>query len=474
VDWKKRIWRRLLRAAGRQAGITLIEVVIAIAIFAIVATSLIGVISSATASDGLSRQRTIALELAQQQVEYIRQLSYKDAGIDGGNPGGVVQKTQDKKVTGLWYELTTSIKYVNDPVPASYIGSANYKQVRVTVSREVDGKVLAVSTTYLSSPTRAYSGGLNNSIINVTAQDYWTHNPLPGVQIGLSKTWDPGFSAGDVTDNSVGMPTFGQVTFEGLEETPAGANPGYYDVSASLNGYTVLSTDRPPADPTDGASAAHLILARSGTTNTTIRLYKGCAITVHVLESDGTPYTAAQATVTISTQRGGLGLISQQFQTDANGNVYTDTLAGDPVVPSNDYVIDVNVPDGRHVETTGLTVPVDYSLANPQATFTVTLPVYVPPQYSTVTVEVRRSCPSGSLRTGSYYTYATAWITWEENPSDPAHNFRGSDNDHDGRIIFNQVPYETYDFSASYSSRSGSTNNVVINSPTQTVCVATG
>jgi type II secretory pathway pseudopilin PulG len=441
VDWIKCIRNRLLRAARREAGITLIETILAIVIFGIVSTSTIGVLTSATAADGNSRQRSIALELAQQQLEYIRQLNYKDAGIDGGNPGGVVQATQSKWVTGLRYTLTTRIKYVTDPIAASYVSSANYKQVRVIISRATDGKELAKVSTYLSSPTRAYAGGLNNGLINVTAQDYWTHDLLGNAQIELSKTWDGSFSAGDVTDPTTGAPTFGQTTFQGLEETPAGASPGYYDIAAALTGYVVLPEDQPPTDPTDPAGAAHLSLARNGTTNTTIRLYHPCSIIVHVIDGSNTPalYQGA-ATVTISSPRG-----SQQFQT-TNGIVGpVTTLFGDPVVPGSDYEVDVatTTPHVLNGSSTGLSVPAGYTTGDYSSLLEVTLPAYVPPQIGDVTVTVRKtSCPYGSLQSS-----ATVKIVWLPNPTDGTHNFTGTTNP-SGVKIFTGVPFETYDIRA--------------------------
>ncbi len=440
MDWIKCIRNRLLRAARREAGVTLIETVFAIAIFGMVSTALIGVLTSATAADGLARQRSIALELAQQQIEYIRQLNYRDAGIAEGNPGGVVQATQTKWVTGLRYTLTTRIKYVNDPIPASYIASANYKQVRVVVARASDGKELARVSTYLSSPTRLYSGGLNNGLINVTTQDYVTLEPLGGAQIHLSKTWDASFSAGDITDTATGTPAFGQVTFAGLEETPTDATPGYYDVEASLANYVVLRDDQPPDDPTDPASAAHLALARNGTTNTTIRLYRPCTIDVQVKdENTGEDYTGT-ATVTISSPRG-----SEQFSADSAGHVSTDTIDGDPIVPGDDYAIDVDTPDYRHGQATGLAVPDSYP-NDLSSSFDVWLGGVVPPEPATLTITVRRySCY------GNTVSHATVRIVWLINPSDPTHNFTATTN-WQGRVVITGVPLDTYDIRAQRSS----------------------
>ncbi|MGA9761907.1 MAG: type II secretion system protein [Gaiellaceae bacterium] len=461
MDWIKCITNRLRRAARHEAGITLIETVLAIAIFGIVSASTIGVLTSATAADGNARQRSIALELAQQQVEYIRQLNYMNAGIVGGNPGGVVQAVQSKWVTGLRYTLTTRIKYVSDPIPASYVSSANYKQVRVIVARATDNKELARVQTYVSSPTRAFSGGLNNGVINVTTQDYWTHDLLGNVQIQLSKTWDGAFSAGDITDPTTGLPSLGQVTFQGLAETPASPTPGYYDVGAGLTGYTVLAEDQPPSDPTDPASAAHLSLARNGTTNTTIRLYHGCTITVHVIDGNNPPqlYTDGPATVTISSPRG-----SQQFQT-SNGIVGPlTTLFGEPIVPGTDYQVDVatTTPYVRHAVATGLRVPINYTGGDYTSLLEVTLPAYVPPQIANVTVVVKRySCGSS----GTVQSSATVNIVWLEDPSDSNHNFTGTTNS-SGIKVFTGVPLETYDIRASktqsHTTRSGALPNTQI------------
>ena len=148
MDWIKCIRNRLLRAARREAGITLIETVFAIAIFGVVSTSVIGVLTSATAADGNARQKTIALELAQQQIEFVRQLTYADVCVTAGNPtcpSGVtgIPSSQTKWVMGLAYKLATSVRWVNDAVPTAVATAANYKRVRVTVTRSSDNKQLA-------------------------------------------------------------------------------------------------------------------------------------------------------------------------------------------------------------------------------------------------------------------------------------------------------------------------------------------
>jgi type II secretion system protein I len=434
VDWNRCIWRRLLRAAGRQAGFSLIEVLIAMTIFAIVATSMIGVVSSATTSDGLARQKTIALELAQQQIEYVRQLSYANVGTAGGNPPGSVLPTQSKKVSGLWYEITTHVKSVNDPIATSNVLYAHYKQVTVVVSRKPDSKQLATVTTYVSSPTK---GAFNKGVITVTVKDYFTDEPLGGATVELKKTWDAGFSGGDQTDDDPDSSTYGQATFAGLEPTPEG-DTDFYEVTASLPGYSALTDDLPPNE------AADLPLAPSGTSTTTLHLYKKCTLNVRIIDGDNQPslYTDAVDVTLSSASRSATSV--QEGVT--GGETSFDTLGSDPdledLPPGWDYEVsvDASVAGGfRHGETSGVTLPEneeEYSLPNPSRTVEVTLESLVIPRTATITIEVRRDSCSGSLEANANVVF---------NPSPPTPKSTSSN----GRAVFANVALGTYQITAS-------------------------
>ena len=317
VDWIKCIRNRLLRAARHEAGITLIETVLAIAIFGMVSTTIIGVITSATAADSRSRQKTIALELAQQQLEYVRQLSYADVCIAGGNPSCPVTvpatigvtPTLQKRVMGLWYQLRTSIRWVNDAVATGVATGANYKRVRVIVTRLNDNKELARVYTLVANPSNRGVGGINNAIINVSVLDFGcttgdgcTTNANPVyVQGALVDLWDgPSMHASDTTDET------GAVTFAGLTPNPADVNgvllpsgaTAYYDVAASAGGYQTLREDLPPGTVPSGtgappATATHLQLNPGQTQTSNVRLYRPTKITVVVQDANGNPYTGA-------------------------------------------------------------------------------------------------------------------------------------------------------------------------------------
>lgn len=477
MDWVKCITNRLLRAAKREAGFTLMETLFAIVIFGTVSTALIGVLTSATAADSHSRQKTIALELAQQQIEYVRQLNYRDVGLVDGNPGGVVQQTQSKKVIGLWYTLTTSIDYVDDPAPGSYVSSANYKRVQVDVTRTSDSAQLATARTYLASSTPLETGGLNNGLINVTAEDFLTHALLGNTHIDLTETWDASFLAGDYTSTDSTSPLYGVATFEGLEPTPTDPDPlGYYDITATLANYVTLAADQPPDDPSAAQSAAHIALAKSGTSNTTIYLYKPCGMTVNVMDgTTGNLYTGS-TTVTISSAKLG---VSQQFVITGGSMTLNpgDTIGGEPIAPGSDYEVDLatTTPYVRHGVSTGLTLPDGYTTGNLSSTFNVILVAYVPPQYGSVTVTVRKgsTTTNGCTNNGALQSNAAVKLALASDPTNPTFSCTTNSS---GTCTVTGVPYETYNVSAtktSYpSTYKGTTAGVVVSAPTTSVCVS--
>ncbi len=467
MDWIKCITSRLLRQAGRQAGVTLIETVFAIAIFGLVSTAIIGVITSATAADGFSRQKTIALQLAQQQIEYVRQLGYRGICIQGGNPpcpaGTVgISPSQSKWVMGLRYNLSTTIKWVDDPVSGGFSTQANYKQIRVVITRATDEKVLSTITTYVSSATRETLGGINNAVVNVKAVDYGKTDkpPLGGVTIRMTNS-TTGYNASDTTDSTAGSADFGQVTFAAV--APTTLTTEYYDVTAELLNWETLKEDL----PTSPGASTHFQLAPSDTQTRTVNLYRPCSIYVHIKdEATGEDYVG-HATVKISSPRG-----SETFTTETGYVPVADTLAGEKVVPGSGYSVTVDTPDYRHGELTNLTVPENYASGLLSSTFNVTLATIPVPQNAALTVTVRRirhsytDCEDGTALSGASVTISDPGQT---PPYSQSHN-----TDSSGQWTFNEIPLGTYDISARYWSwgrwRTGGLSDVPVTTDTD-VCV---
>src|SRR5262245_882743 len=128
--------RALLRSLRGEGGFTLVESMMAVVLLVMVGTSLSGVLASAVANYSASRERTLAEQLVQDQIEAIRRMPFSQVGLPNGNPNCspcTLQPSRDIDVTGLHATMNLQITYVDDQTPNSYRTYANYKKIVVTV-----------------------------------------------------------------------------------------------------------------------------------------------------------------------------------------------------------------------------------------------------------------------------------------------------------------------------------------------------
>ena len=352
------------RTSGTSAaGFTLIEALLAMVLFVMVAAALAGVLISAVNARGVARQKTVAEQVAVEQVEQVRKYEYDKLGFVGGNPSGTIPVSEASKtvsVSGIQLLVTTAISYVSDPTPTSYATSANYKKVVVTVRRASDSKLLTRQATYVAPPARAPLGGIGNAIVNVQVVDYGSNTPVEGAAVDLAT--GPSAPRSDVTDVT------GTVTFPALTPNPVSGATAYYDITAGYSGYVTLSDDVSPG------TAAHVQLGPGQTLNTAIRIYKPAELTVEVHRADGSNYPGI-GTVTVSSSRG-----SETFSYSGSDLVLT-TLDGEPIVPTLEYTVSAQLGALTPTPVTQY-VPDDYPS---DLTSTITLGV---PDYATLAVTV--------------------------------------------------------------------------------------
>jgi hypothetical protein len=383
----------------------MIEVVLAAVIFLIAATALTGVLTSAIASHTVSRERTKAQQIAQEQLERVRDLAYVDVGVT--NPVGLVPAAGWNVPAG--YTVTMKVKYVNDPGPTSYSQTANYKQVKVTVARTKDGKVLVTQTTYVSPPSRPQYGGLNNANITVTVADYG----LPGpVDATVALTSGPSANRTDDTD------ALGQVPFLALLPTNASAPGNYYDITVTKPGYETLAADLPPS------ATARLTLNPSQSRSTTIRIFKRATINVLLTDSGGSPFTGP---ATIKIKNPATGTWTKLTTTDGTFPPI-DTLGSNPVLPNAQYIVRAYTATGLCSGDTAKNVPDDYPTTM-TTTFTMAL----------------GTCPSGTINVNVKQLgidIENASVVLADGPNDV--NLTGT-TDASGNVVFTNVPSHATD-----------------------------
>ena len=117
-------------------GQILLSLLIAIAVFAILAHALFTLIASSFDLVSLNKARITARHLAQEKIEIIRNISYSDIGTVGGIPNGIIEQQEIVRRNGLNYTVKTDISYVDDPFNGTGASDTDYKRVRIEVTWE--------------------------------------------------------------------------------------------------------------------------------------------------------------------------------------------------------------------------------------------------------------------------------------------------------------------------------------------------
>jgi len=147
-------------------GSSLIEALVASAVFALAITAFLGVLQIGTRLSHDTKSHVGAVALAQERMEYLRSLPYDDVGVaQGGTYSGSVgagfealsEYTESVTLNGVSYTRRTLVTYYDDP--ADGVGGSDgngntrdYKTVLVEVSWETPNGLRSVSQVSNISP----------------------------------------------------------------------------------------------------------------------------------------------------------------------------------------------------------------------------------------------------------------------------------------------------------------------------------
>jgi prepilin-type N-terminal cleavage/methylation domain-containing protein len=208
-------------------GMTLVELVVAMILLAVVTTPLTGILTASVKAHADAQRRTAAEEAATQQLEAVRALPYAAVGVTNGNPPGSLAGSKIVRGKGLHGTLATKVSFVGDPTRTGFVTGADYKKVTVTVTDD-GGERLAQASTYVAPSSRGAYGGITSALVRVQVVDYALNTPVADAPVALST--GPSAPRNDLTDAS------GTVVFAGLTANPTGGPTAYYDVAATPAG----------------------------------------------------------------------------------------------------------------------------------------------------------------------------------------------------------------------------------------------
>lgn len=151
-------------------GFTLIESIIGIALMLVVFLGIFGVAQLSFRIVAQSKARVTASAIANQRIEFIRNLSYGDVGTSGGIPSGIIPQTEIITKNNIQYTVRTFVSYIDDIfdglAPDDTLPN-DYKRVKVELSWQtgLDGEIFLI--TDISSKGLETSVGGGNLLITV-------------------------------------------------------------------------------------------------------------------------------------------------------------------------------------------------------------------------------------------------------------------------------------------------------------------
>jgi len=241
-----------------QRGLSLLDVIFAIGLMLLVFVAIFGGFRLSLEIVSGSKARTGAVALANEQIEYLRSLSYSAVGTVGGIPAGAVTQNEQITLNQTLYNRRTFIEYVDDP--ADGVGAqdgngipADYKRAKVELTWTLRGdpRSYALVTTIVPKGIETITGGgtLSINVFNALGA------PIQGASVRIVNSAI--IPTVDVTTFS--DPT-GKVLFPG---SPSGAG---YQITVTKDGYSMAQTySSSGANP--NPSPGHLSVALGQTTS---------------------------------------------------------------------------------------------------------------------------------------------------------------------------------------------------------------
>lgn len=230
---------------NNELGFTLIEVLVAIAVFCLFA---LGIYSGITAVFKIvfeSRMQILETAILSEQLEIVRNLPYDSVGTLNGVPTGVLVASKTVKRDGINFSLITTVRNIDDPYdgvaggsPAD-LSSADYKIVEMSAICQNCNQRNPVILNTIIAP-KGLEGSSKNGHLFINVFDASGHGVAQAsVQVTNSST-TPNIAIDEVTDNDGWLR---------IVDTPTGTLS--YKITVTKNGYSSDYTITPSAQITN-------------------------------------------------------------------------------------------------------------------------------------------------------------------------------------------------------------------------------
>ena len=231
--------QRAMFNAHKHRGFTLVEIIVALAVFLLFMSGIYSGIQFVFKSVYYSRMKILETGILNEQLEIIRNLPFEDVGIINGSPSGVLERTVTTTRSGIEFEITRTIRNIDDEFDGTIGGDPNdlapadYKLVEVEIICEKCNQTKKISEVTYVAP-KLLEGDPTHGALFIEVFDA-DGDPVPGADVHVVATeTDPTIDLADTTDND-GM----------LKLVDLGAGIGVYNITVSKTGYTTDQTIAP-------------------------------------------------------------------------------------------------------------------------------------------------------------------------------------------------------------------------------------
>lgn len=266
----------------------MIESLVGVAIVAIMAVAIVGLFSSNLITMNLSQKRATGLALANEKMEYLRDLPYDSLATQNGPiyPAGNIADSETITRNNAVYRVDTLIRYIDDPFDGNLDGTIagkpqdlypyDYKLAEIKVYVANTNTRVATLTTNIAA--KAAETSSSTGILRTKVQDA-NGQPVPDATIRITNTTvNPAVDITTTTDSS------GLVVIPKLPPD----NNNDYKIVASKSGY---STEQTYADPA-GSQVATLInpnVLVQQITDVSFSIDRLATLAIDVVDTNGNP-----------------------------------------------------------------------------------------------------------------------------------------------------------------------------------------
>lgn len=352
-----------------QKGFTLIELLIATFIIGTVVTGLFGlfVLNLRLAHEG--ERRVVAIALANERAELIRNLPYQAVGTVGGVPAGSLPQQATIVRNGIAYDIRTDIRYFDDPydnVAPTDTLNADYKIARIEVAWPSPSNPSPLLL-HLTIAPAGIEGGEAAGTLSFTALNAAGQGVAAAAVEITNAAVDPPITINTQTDNN------GRVMLPGLPEY---ANS--YALHVSRDGFTSEKTFDITTDFIPDPDHAHLSMQAGVVTSKTFLIDALSQLTVHTQDEEETPLGAiayslrGSKTIGTDAAENPIYVTAATVSTNAAGNFTHDDVVWDSFI----FAVDGAV-TGYDIKETSLLLPLQMDPGE-EVTLGVTLVPHTP------------------------------------------------------------------------------------------------